>query len=1191
VLFHEGLGSFDAFHRSSKNPFKFTICPFPSRVRSTVNSIPFLGTLLCLQPLLFAEAKTKVDFAREVRPILSNYCFHCHGPDDKNRKGGEGKGLRLDQEDGARADLGGRFAVVPSHPEKSEILERILSKDSDEVMPPPKTGKKPTVKEIEILRRWISEGAPWAPHWAYSKPVRPVLPEVPKSTWSSHPVDRFLIARLGAEGLKPNAQAQRSTLIRRVSLDLTGLPPVPSEVDAFEKDPAPDAYERMVDRMLAKSSFGEHWARLWLDLARYADSAGYPSDPGRSIWAYRDYVIRAFNENKPFDQFTIEQLAGDLLPNATQEQIIATAFHRNTMTNNEGGTSDEEFRNAAIVDRVSTTWSVWQGTSMACAQCHTHKFDPISHHDYFSFFAILNQTEDADRRDDSPFLEFYLPEEKEKKEGLEKSIQELESVFKNPPEAWLKNFAKWDQEYPRDLQWARLSPSRVVARSGADPTVRPDGSLYFSKPAEKGGEDYVIDAAVAGGSISAIRLLTVSDDALPGKGAGFGANGSFSIESIRAVLVPNGLLGRNARYVRVELTGKSRPLQVEEIEVISGGKNVALGAQVESSPVHGAAEAARAVDGKTGESHALVTRGEAAGEFVEVDLGVIQRVEKINLSIPSSGGYYLGSFKVTLLDAQKKVVETRVESDLREPSFAFEPLDGRELKYKAVYASSVMAGHEPQSVVGLKVLDPEKNKTKGWAVANTAKPQWLVLLPERPIDAKQGDIVRVEIGHKGRRKDQQLGSFALDVTADQRVQTYASAPVAIAEALQKNAADRSAPQVAQVTDYYVREQAQEASSERSKLVAARKQLAELKPNSVLIMRELAADKKRTTNIQIRGNYQNLGDEVRPRTPEIFPALPAGQPADRLAMARWLVSPENPLTARVTANRFWEAIFGVGIVRTSEEFGAQGEMPVHPDLLDWLATELQRSGWNVKAFMKLLVTSEAYKQDSSVTPELFERDPDNRLLARGPRFRVTGEVLRDQALFVSGLLSPKMYGKPVRPPKPSSGLNTAFGRANDWETSSGEDRYRRAIYTEVRRNSPYPSFTTFDAPNREVCTVRRGRTNTPLQAFVTLNDPVFVEAAQALARKICSEGGTTDASRLEFAFRTLLGRHPSTAEASRLGKLLDGLRAGFSEDRERAIKMATDPAGPLTAGADPVELASWSSVSNVLLNLDEVLMRR
>jgi hypothetical protein len=1160
-------------------------------VRPIVYLIPLFGTLLCWQPSLFAEAKTKVDFAREVRPILSNYCFHCHGPDDKNRKGGEGKGLRLDQEDGARADLGGRFAVVPSHPEKSEILERILSTDSDEVMPPPKTGKKPTAKEIEILRRWISEGAPWAPHWAYSKPVRPSLPEVPKSLWSGHPVDRFLMARLIAEGLKPNAQAQRSTLIRRVSLDLTGLPPVPAEVDAFEKDAAPDAYERMVDRMLAKSSFGEHWARLWLDLARYADSAGYPSDPGRNIWAYRDYVVRAFNENKRFDQFTIEQLAGDLLPNPTQEQIVATAFHRNTMTNNEGGTSDEEFRNAAIVDRVSTTWSVWQGTSMACAQCHTHKFDPISHHDYFSFFAILNQTEDADRRDDSPFLEFYLPEEKEKKEGLEKSIQELEAVFKNPPEAWLQNFAKWDQEYPRDLQWTRLSPSRVVAQSGVTPTVRADGSLYFSKPAEKGGEDYVIDAAVAGGSISAIRLLTVNDDALPGKGAGFGANGSFSIDSIRAVLVPNGLLGRNARYVRVELTGKTRPLQLEEIEVMSGGKNVALGAHVESSPVYGAAEAARAVDGKSGDSHALVTRGEAAGEFMELDLGEIQRVEKISLSVPSAGGYYLGAFKVTLLDAQKKVVETRVESDLRESSFAFEPLDGREVKYKAVYASSVMAGHEPQSVVGLKVLDPEKNKTKGWAVANTAKPQWLVLLPERPIDAKQGDIVRVEIGHKGRRKDQQLGSFALDTTTDQRVQAYASAPIAISDALQKNVAERSAAQVAQVTDYYVREQAQEASGERAKLAAARKQLVELKPNSVLIMRELAADKKRTTNIQIRGNYQNLGDEVQPRTPEIFPSLPAGQPADRLAMARWLVSPENPLTARVTANRFWESIFGVGIVRTSEEFGAQGEMPVHPDLLDWLATELQRTGWDVKAFMKLLVTSEAYKQDSSVTPELFERDPDNRLLARGPRFRVTGEVLRDQALFVSGLLSPKMYGKPVRPPKPSSGLSTAFGRANDWETSSGEDRYRRAVYTEVRRNSPYPSFTTFDAPNREVCTVRRCRTNTPLQAFVTLNDPVFVEAAQALARRICEEGGASDGSRLEFAFRTLLGRRPSSVEAARLGRLLDGLRAGFSEDRERAVKMATDPAGPLRAGADPVELASWSSVSNVLLNLDEVLMRR
>ena len=1132
-----------------------------------------------------------MDFAREVRPILSNYCFHCHGPDDKNRKGGDGKGLRLDQQEGALADNGGRAAIVPNHPEKSEIIERILSSDADEVMPPPKTGKKPTAKEIEILKRWIAQGAGWAPHWAYSKPVRPALPEVPQGAWGRHPVDRFLVARLSQEGLKSNSIAEKSTLIRRVALDLTGLPPTLAELDAFEKDSAPDAYERMVDRMIAKSSFGEHWARMWLDLARYADSAGYPSDPGRNIWAYRDYVIRAFNENKPFDQFTIEQLAGDLLPNATQEQIIATAFHRNTMTNNEGGTADEEFRNAAIVDRVATTWSVWQGTSMACAQCHTHKFDPISHHDYFSFFAILNQTEDADRRDDSPFLEFYLPEEKAKKEGLEKNIQELEAVFKNPPEAWLQNFAKWDQEYPRDLKWNRMPPSRMAVRSVSSGTIRPDGTVYVSNPSANGGDDYVVDFAVAGGSITAIRLLTVPDEALPGKGAGYGANGAFAIESIRANLISNGRLGRDARYVRVELTGKARPLQLDEVEVTAGGKNIALGAVVASSAVHGEADAGRAVDGKHGEGHSMVTRGEAAGEFLELDLGAVQRIERISLSVPSAGGYYLGAFKVTLLDEKKRAVETRAEADLRDPCFAFEPLEGREFKYKAVYASSVAAGYEAQSVVGLKINDPEKNKTKGWAVSNTSKPQWLVLLPDRPIEAKPGDMVRFEIGHKGRRKDQQIGSFALETTGDNRVQLAVSTPPALSEVLQKLAADRNAEQALQVKDHYVREYAVEASVERGKLLAARKELSELKPNSVLIMRELAADKKRTTNVQIRGNYQNLGDEVEPRTPLIFPPLPQGQPADRLAMARWLVSSENPLTARVTVNRFWEAIFGVGIVRTSEEFGAQGEMPVHPDLLDWLATEFVRLNWDVKGFLRLLVTSEAYKQSSALTPELFERDPDNRLLARGPRFRVTGEVLRDQALQVSGLLSPKMYGKPVRPPKPSSGLNTAFGRANDWETSPGEDRYRRAVYTEVRRNSPYPSFTTFDAPNREVCTVRRGRTNTPLQAFVTLNDPVFVEAAQALARKIVSEGGKSDASRFEFAYRTLLSRSPTATESLRLIQLLADSRTGFSQDRERALKMATDPVGPLPKDADPIELASWASVSNVLLNLDEVLMRR
>ena len=462
-----------------------------------------------LAPLYSAHAAGRVDFAREVRPILSNNCFHCHGPDDKNRKGNGDKGLRLDTEEGAFAALDGSFALVAGHPEKSTLLQRILSTDTDEVMPPPKTGNKLSKAEVDLLRRWIQEGAAYAGHWAYTKPAPVEPPVVGNPEWKRSPVDRFLFARLQKEGLHPSPEADRATLARRVSLDLTGLPPTPQEVAAFVQDATPQAYEKMLDRFLAKPAFGEHWARLWMDLARYADSAGYPSDPGRSIWAFRDYVIRAFNANMPFDQFTVEQIAGDLLPEPTEAQITATAFHRNTMTNNEGGTSDEEFRNAAVIDRVNTTWSVWMGTSMACAQCHTHKFDPLTQTEYFKFFAILNQTEDADRNDEAPLFSFLLPEEREQKERLEQKASELEKLFKAPSTVWRQGFTAWDAAFPRDVIWQNGQPTAVHTANSAPTTQRADGSILVGST-DKGG-DTVTVALPAAGEIAAVQLTTVPE--------------------------------------------------------------------------------------------------------------------------------------------------------------------------------------------------------------------------------------------------------------------------------------------------------------------------------------------------------------------------------------------------------------------------------------------------------------------------------------------------------------------------------------------------------------------------------------------------------------------------------------------------------------------------------------------------------
>lgn len=765
-------------------------------------------------------AAHKIDFNRDIRPLLFNNCVACHGPDEKERKAG----LRLDTREGALAGE----SLVPGKPEESELLRRVRSHEAGEVMPPPKTGKKLTAQEISRLEAWIRQGANYAPHWAYQKPQRPALPSA--GSWGRNPIDGFLLKKLTELGLKPQPEADAYTLVRRVALDLTGLPPTIAEVDEFVQDRSPGAYERMVDRFLAKPSFGEHWARLWLDLARYADSAGYADDPPRTIWAFRDYVIRSFNQNKPFDQFTIEQLAGDLLPNPTQEQLIATAFHRNTLTNNEGGTSDEEFRNVAVVDRVNTTFAVWMGTSMACAQCHTHKYDPLTQQEYFQLFAIFNNTADADRSDERPTLLLYSAEQLQHKAAWEAELAEVKSQLAKPP--------------------------------------KPD-----------------------------LRL------------------------------------------------------------------------------------------GETGAWRQLLERGS--------------------------------------LKKQQMTLE-----------------------------------------------------------------------------------------------------------------------------------------------------------------------AKLKPaSSVPIMQELPKGQQRVTRLQYRGNFQDLGPVVQPGTPSAFHPMPKVDRVDRLAFARWLVSRDNPLTARVVANRFWEAIWGQGIVRTSEEFGSQGELPVNPELLDWLAVELQESlKWDQKAFLRLLVTSAAYRQSSKVTPEALERDPENRFASRGPRFRLPAETIRDQALAAAGLLSSKMYGPSVKPPQPSFGLNAAFGRSLDWQTSTGEDKYRRGLYTEWRRTNPYPSMTTFDAPSREACTIRRLRSNTPLQALVTLNDPVYVEAAQALARRMAETPGDLNA-KLTQGFRRVVARPPTDKELLKLAALYQSALRDYANDLPKATKMATDPLGPAPMGANIPELAAFTVVGNVLLNLDETLMRR
>ena len=1136
-----------------------------------------LITLLLAASAVAEPAPRPIHFSKEIRPILSENCFFCHGPDEKKREAG----LRLDDETSAKKNHEGVIAVVPGHPEKSALLERIVSKDADEVMPPPKQHKTISPAQIALLTEWIKQGAPWGKHWSYEKVVRPAVP-VPGAKFQVsgsklNPVDAFLGQRLEQEGLKYSPQADTATLIRRVALDVTGLPPTLAELNALATQP----YDKIVDHYLSLPAYGEHWARQWLDLARYADSSGYPSDQPREIWAYRDWVVRALNANMPFDQFTIEQNAGDLLPNPTDDQLIATAFHRNTMTQNEGGTDDEEFRNAAIIDRVNTTFAVWMGTTMACAQCHTHKFDPITINEYFQFYAFLNQSADSDKKDEVPLHSFDTPELIQQRARLKSEIDALEQQFTAPAPAWLVGFDAWDQGFARDLGWQTPQPAQVTTLSKQNATIAAGGTVSIPKNSDT--DSYTVELPAAGDKLSALRIET-----LPA--AGFS---NYVITDVKAEVVPpDARQAPQARYVRIELPGEKKLLQLAEVQVFSGSDNIAPTGVATQSSLYTNAAAKRAIDGNTEGDSATSSVSHPAGTdtdpWWEVDLKAAKPVDRVVVWNRTDGGTgtRLEGFRVVLLDDKRQIVWKSEATPAPDKDKAF-AISGP----VAVSFTTALADYEQDGFTAASVLKPKSKKQQGWAVAGaTDKPHTLTLLAASPVVIPAGARLRITLTQNSEFKQHTLGSFRLSYTGDARVQQVTKVPQNVVAALAQAKDKRTPAQQQTVVEYFVRNVAKASAAERTRLAAANKELAALKPVTVPIMRDLDPKQRRVTKIQLRGNWQALGDEVSEATPATFNPLPANAPRNRLTMARWLVSRDNPLTARVTVNRLWESIFGTGIVRSSEEFGSQGDLPVHPELLDWLAAELMDSGWDIKHMLKLLLTSAAYQQSTKTTPELNERDPDNRLLARGPRFRPTGELLRDQALAVSGLLSAKMYGPPVRPLTPNLGLSTAFGRSNDWTLSPGEDKHRRSLYTEVRRNSPYASFTTFDAGNREVCMIRRSRTNTPLQAFVTLNDPVVIETNQAMARRLVAEAKTTP-DRLGLLFKLCLSRAPNAHEVSSLTQLYDETLATYRADPADATKMATDPLGPAPKDADIAELAAWTTIANVVMNLDEFLMRR
>lgn len=1145
--------------------------------------MPARFLILCLLPILDAfalPAKAEpISFSRQIRPILSENCFFCHGPDEAKREAG----LRLDDETAAKSDNDGTIAIVPGHPEKSALLQRILSKDPDDVMPPPKQHKVISAAQVSLLTAWIQQGAPWGNHWSYEPVIRPPLP-APSNATSSNPIDLFLLARLAEEKLTFSSVAPPHALLRRLALDLTGLPPTLEEMDRF-LPLITTQYEAVVDHYLDQASYGEHWASQWLDLARYADSSGYPSDQPREIWAWRDWVVEAFNHNLPFDQFTIDQLAGDLLPEPSQDQIIATAFHRNTMTQNEGGTSDEEFRNAAVIDRVNTTMAVWMGTTIACAQCHTHKYDPITITEYYQFYDFLNQTADADKKDESPVHSFFTAENQRQKRKIETELATLESQLKNPPSAWLTGFAAWDKSFPRELAWQTPAPITATAKSKLPIATQADGTLALAQRAET--DTYTLTLPLQEPQLTALQLRTQ-----PGAG-------NFVLTSLRAeVIPPADTPPLTARYIRIEVPGKKRFLQLAEVEVLSSGKNIAPRGTATQSSIYAEAKPSRAIDGKTeGDYHkdSVAHTKEEENPWWQLDLLSSQPIDTLRIWNRTDGnaGPRLQGYRILLLDDKKQPIWT-LENQPAPAVDATHNFTGP----RPIAFSQALADYEQSGFTAASVLKPKDKSNQGWAIAGaTDKPHHLTLLTRSSIDVPPGSTLRVILEQNSPHKNHTLSRFSLALSSDARVRLITSTPDPVLSALRTDPVKRSPAQQQTLIDHYIRTLAKESAPTRQRSAAAQKELAALKPTTVPVMVELPADQRRKSHIQNRGEWQNLGDQVHAATPAVFQPLPDGATRNRLTLAQWLVSKDNPLTARVTVNRYWETLFGTGIVRTSEEFGSQGDLPTHPELLDWLAADFMENGWDLKRLLKQLVTTTAYQQDSGENVSASQQqpkfeDPENRLLSRGPRFRPSGEVLRDQALAVSGLLSQKSGGPGVRPMTPNIGLSTAFGRSNDWTVSEGEDRYRRSLYTEVRRNSPYASFMTFDAGNREVCLIRRSRTNTPLQAFVTLNDPVFIETHQAMARRLLTAAtAKTDHDRLNLLFQLTLSRPPTAREQATLLRTYKEALEHYAHTPEAALALATDPLGPLPPMLDPSQAAAWTTVANVVMNLDEHLMRR
>ena len=1101
-----------------------------------------------------------VDFNRDIRPVLSRNCFACHGPDGKARKAD----LRLDVREGALAEREGVPAVVPGDRGKSELFARITNADSGDRMPPEDSGHELTLEEIDTIGEWIDEGAPYDRHWAFTPPSRPHLPKVNDQAWARNGIDHFILSRLEATEDRPSETADRYTLIRRLSLDLTGLPPIPAEVETFINDKRANAYELLVDDLLSRPAYGERWARVWLDLARYADSAGYGSDPLRVIWKYRDWVIDALNQNMPYDQFTIEQLAGDLLPEPTRDQLLATAFHRNTKTNTEGGTDDEEFRVEAVRDRVDTTMQVWMGLTMGCAKCHSHKYDPITQTEYYQFYAMFNQTEDADNNNDSPRLPYPTDDQTKRLAAIDDEIDALQAKLNVNTPALAKGQRKWELNSLRDLAKPKpqLSDWEIAGPFGADDfdsafarafgperlaigeNVAPRGKARQSSTSNDGEAKLAIDGNTSG----TFADKTVTHTQNPSDKSPWWEVELAEPTDVTQVVIWNRLeLPERLSAFRVlALDADRKPLF--EKDLFAGGKG---------SP-------------KPNEGFAVPVEADGKVSVVRIELLPMDSRKEPILSLAEVQVF-------TQSGAEAGAVEWVAKPEWGDGKVHVLESGDNSVVYLRRKVNAIIAGTQQLSlgsgdgikawVNGREVLS---KKTKRAAKAgqetvsvNLPKGESELLLKIVNNDKKSGFYFAVQ---------------GVDFPED------------ILPVLLVDEAKRTKPQSKKIAAHY-RTFAKQLEPARKAIEAKRKQHKKVNDSIVTTpyMRELAKAKRRETHLMIKGSFLSNGSAVEAGFPASFHSPAKGTPRNRMGVARWLLQPDNPLTARVAVNRFWAQLFGRGLLDTEEDFGTQGNIPDHPELLDWLAVEFREGGWDVKQLLKTMVMSSTYRQSAKVQGGLAKRDPQNVRLGRGPRFRLEAEMVRDQALALSGLRSMKMHGPSVYPPQPPNLWQAAFNGQRDWATSRGEDRYRRGFYTFLRRTVPYPSMATFDAPSREICTVRRIRTNTPLQSFVTLNDEVYIEFAQALAHRIFAEGGDSTEDRLKFALRLALAKPVEVNRLAALVSLFDGELAHFRNE-PGAAKELFGKTVPVPDGAELPEMAALTVVANVLLNLDALLMK-